>query len=58
MKKTKDVRKITLHKETVRRLEEQTLDLDDTQVRGASAWNCSGPSCEIYRACTLAGWDC
>jgi len=48
MKKT-TVKKITLSKETLLSLQEEEL-----RVGGGN----TGPSCEIFRACTRAGWDC
>jgi hypothetical protein len=50
MKKTA-VTKITLSKETLR-----GLQADSAELR-AGGGN-TGPSCEIFRACTIAGWDC
>ncbi|HEY4593751.1 MAG TPA: hypothetical protein VIJ61_15150 [Thermoanaerobaculia bacterium] len=52
MKKT-TVKKITLSRETLHSLQENEL-----RVGGGTGVNCSGPSCEIFRACTIAGWDC
>ena len=54
MKKTKPIKKISLSRETLAGL--QAEDLRDA-MRGASTW-CTGPSCDIYRACTIGGWDC
>jgi hypothetical protein len=48
MKKT-TVKKIVLSKETL-------LSLETEELR-AGGGN-TGPSCEIFRACTVAGWDC
>ena len=50
MKKT-TVKKIVLSKETV-----LSLQADSPELR-AGGGN-TGPSCEIFRACTIAGWDC
>jgi hypothetical protein len=48
MKKT-TIKKITLSKETLLSLQENGL-----RVGGGN----TGPSCEIFRLCTIAGWDC
>jgi len=50
MKKT-PIKKITLSKETV-----LGLQADSPELR-AGGGN-TGPSCEIFRACTIAVWDC
>ena len=52
MKKT-TVKKITLSRETLLSLQENEL-----RAGGGSGVDCTGPSCEIFRACTIAGWDC
>lgn len=54
VKKTKEGKKITLNKETLLRLQSQSLELRDAGVGGGN----TGPSCEIFKACTIAGWDC
>ncbi len=54
MKKTKEGKKITLNKETLLRLQSESIELRDEAVAGGN----TGPSCEIYKACTIAGWDC
>jgi hypothetical protein len=53
VKKTKTPGKITLSKETLARLESASPELHQ-------AWggDNTGPSCAIFRACTIAGWDC
>ena len=53
VKKTKTLRKITLSKETLARLESASPELHQ-------AWggDNTGPSCEIFKMCTAAGWDC
>jgi hypothetical protein len=53
VKKTKTLRKITLSKETLTRLESASPELH-------LAWggDATGPSCAIFRLCTIAGWDC
>jgi hypothetical protein len=43
------VKKITLSKETL-----LSLQADELRAGGGN----TGPSCEIFRACTIAGWDC
>ena len=53
MKKTKTPRKITLSKETLARLESAIPEL-----RHAWGGDDTGPSCAIFRLCTIAGWDC
>ena len=55
MKKTQGSKKITLNKETVLRLQPESLELGEAQVVGATTW-CTGPSCDIYKYCTFA--DC
>ena len=54
MKKTKNVKKIQLSRETLLRLQE----LRDAGVAGGTGGANTGPSCDIFRACTIAGWDC
>lgn len=54
MKKSKKVAKISLHRETVLHLQPEGLREQAGRVAGGN----TGPSCEIFRACTLAGWDC
>ena len=53
MKKTA-VKKITLNRETLLSLQEDELRIGG----GSTGQNCTGPSCEIFRACTVAGIDC
>jgi hypothetical protein len=55
VKKTRGSKKIALHRETVLRLQPESLELRQERVVGASSW-CSGPSCDIYRYCTQV--DC
>ena len=50
MKKTA-VKKITLSKETLR-----GLQADSAELRAGGGD--TGPSCAIFHACTIAGWDC
>jgi hypothetical protein len=50
MKKT-PVKKITLSRETLLGLQAESPEL---RIGGGN----TGPSCEIFRACTIAGWDC
>lgn len=53
MKKT-TVKRITLSKETLR-----SLQADELRVGGGyTEPNCTGPSCDIFRACTIVGIDC
>lgn len=51
MNKSK-IKKVTLSKETLHRLETQTMEL-----RYVNAGN-TGPSCTPYKGCTIGGWDC
>jgi hypothetical protein len=53
VKKTKS-KKISLSKETLLRLQPESIELRDAGVAGGE----SGPSCPYVRACTAAGWDC
>lgn len=53
MKKTA-VKKITLSRETLLSLQENELRVGG----GTTGVDCTGPSCAIFRACTIAGWDC
>ena len=53
MKKTR-LKKVTLTRETLLYLQSDSLKIRDAGVAGGN----TGPSCEIYRACTMAGWDC
>ena len=53
MKKTR-LKKIALNRETLLHLESDSLKLKDAGIAGGN----TGPSCEIYKACTVAGWDC
>lgn len=46
------IKKVTLSKETLHRLETQTMEL-----RYVNAGN-TGPSCTPYKGCTIGGWDC
>ena len=50
MKKS-TIKKITLSKETL-------LDLQAESPGLRAGGGNTGPSCEILRFCTLAGWDC
>jgi hypothetical protein len=49
----KTVKKITLSKETLLRLEPEYRKLN--HLAGGDN---TGPSCAIFKGCTLAGWDC
>jgi hypothetical protein len=51
----KKIKKITLNKETLLPLRSGTRGLRDL---GAGDANDTGPSCDIFRACTIRGWDC
>jgi hypothetical protein len=50
----KKIKKISLSRETLIRLQAET-DLRDA---AAGDVNDTGPSCDIFRACTIRGWDC
>ena len=54
MKKTNPVKKVSLNRETLLRLQADT----DLRYVGGNGWGDTGPSCEIFRACTVGGWDC
>jgi hypothetical protein len=53
VKKTKTLRKITLSKETLAHLESASPELHQ-------AWggDNTGPSCEIFKFCSVAGLGC
>jgi hypothetical protein len=45
---------MSLHRETLLNLQPEGLEAQARRVAGGN----TGPSCEIYRACTIGGWDC
>ena len=50
MKKSKKIKKVSLSKETLRRI-------DSEKLPGVGG-DYTGPSCEIFRVCTVAGLGC
>jgi len=41
-------------RETLLRLQPEILQIEAGKLAGGN----TGPSCEIFKACTIAGWDC